>query len=72
MAYNIGVTWRIVLEQDAETGEFAVWCPELPGCISAGATDEEAKANIKEAIQLFLEEAPLDLGPCAHIEKIAV
>lgn len=64
--------WRVVLEQDAETGEFAVWCPELPGCVSAGVTEDEAKANIREAIQLFLEETPLELDSSAHIYQIAV
>ncbi|HOP81392.1 MAG TPA: type II toxin-antitoxin system HicB family antitoxin, partial [Armatimonadota bacterium] len=23
--------WRVVLEQDPETGDWAVWVPELPG-----------------------------------------
>ena len=66
------MVWRIVLEQDPETGEFAVWCPELPGCVSAGATEDDAKANIREAIQLFLEETPIELSPSAHIDQIAV
>jgi len=46
---------RVVLEQDPETGEYGVWCPELSGCVSAGATQEEAMANIREAIALYLE-----------------
>ena len=29
--------------------------PSLPGCISEGETGEEALANIKEAIELYLE-----------------
>lgn len=66
------MTWRIVLEQDPETGEYAIWCPELPGCVSSGTTEVEAKANIREAIQLFLEETPINLSSTAHIDKIAV
>jgi predicted RNase H-like HicB family nuclease len=31
-------------------------CPSLPGCISQGKTKEEAIANIKEAIELFIED----------------
>ena len=46
--------WRIVLEQDSETGDWAVWCPELPGCASAGVTEKEAMENIREAIELYL------------------
>ena len=50
--------WRVVLEQDAETGDWAAWCPELPGCASAGLTEEEALENIREAIELYLEQSP--------------
>jgi len=66
------MTWRIVLEKDLDSGEYAVWCPELPGCISAGRTVEEARQNIREAILLFLEETPLELGTTAQIDQIAV
>jgi len=45
--------WRVVLEFDEAVGEWAVWCPELPGCTSAGATEDEALANIREAIELY-------------------
>jgi len=33
---------------------FAVGCPELPGCWSQGATEEEALENIKAAIIDYL------------------
>ncbi|HWF44266.1 MAG TPA: type II toxin-antitoxin system HicB family antitoxin [Candidatus Kapabacteria bacterium] len=33
----------------------AVWCPDLPGCASQGATEEEALENIREAIHDYLE-----------------
>ncbi len=39
-----------------EEGGFSVAVPDLPGCISQGETFEEAKANIKEAIELYLED----------------
>jgi len=31
-----------------------VWCPGLPGCWSQGKTEEEALANIKDAIETYL------------------
>ena len=43
----------VVIERD-EHGCYA-WCPELKGCQSQGATVEEALANIREAIELYLE-----------------
>jgi predicted RNase H-like HicB family nuclease len=42
-----------VIEKD-ESGFYA-WCPELKGCQSQGSTLEEAIANIREAIELYLE-----------------
>ena len=43
----------VVIEQDGHG--FYAWCPELKGCQSQGKTVEEALANIREAIELFLE-----------------
>ncbi|MBI4876154.1 MAG: type II toxin-antitoxin system HicB family antitoxin [Acidobacteria bacterium] len=43
----------VVIEQDRH-GYYA-WCPELKGCQSQGQTVEETLANIREAIELFLE-----------------
>jgi len=43
----------VVIEKDSEG--FYAWCPELKGCQSQGATLEETIANIKEAIELYLE-----------------
>jgi predicted RNase H-like HicB family nuclease len=66
------MSWRIVLEQDVELGEWAVWCPELPGCASAGTTREEARANIKEAIELYLQQEPLNLPSDCTLEEVQV
>ena len=49
MTYKVSV----VIEKD-EHGYYA-YCPELKGCQSSGDTLEEATANIKEAIELYLE-----------------
>lgn len=64
--------WRVVLEPDLETGEWAVWCPELPGCTSAGETEEEALENIREAIQLYLEAEPIKVAPGAIFREVTV
>ncbi len=48
----------VIVEKD-EHG-FYTWCPELRGCQSQGASVEQAIANIKEAIELYLETLPED------------
>jgi len=45
---------HIMIEQD-EAGYYVAEVPALPGCFSQGQTYEEAIANIKEAIQGWLE-----------------
>jgi predicted RNase H-like HicB family nuclease len=62
--------WRVVLEPDLETGDWAIWCPQLSGCVSAGATEAEALENIREAIALYLELEPLELSPGAVVDKL--
>jgi predicted RNase H-like HicB family nuclease len=62
--------WRIVLEKDAETGDWAAWCPELPGCASAGQTEQEAMENIREAIELYLEKDELELPQDALVREV--
>ena len=47
-----------VIEKD-ENGYFA-FVPELKGCVSEGASFEEARTNIKEAIELYLESLGAD------------
>ncbi|MFN6964351.1 MAG: type II toxin-antitoxin system HicB family antitoxin [Pyrinomonadaceae bacterium] len=64
--------WRAVLEFDKELGEWAVWCPELPGCASTGATEEEALTNIREAIELYLQPDDYPLAPTAITREIVV
>jgi len=46
---------RQVLIHKGEDGFWIAECPSLPGCLTQGTTKEEAVANIKEAIQLFVE-----------------
>jgi predicted RNase H-like HicB family nuclease len=48
--------YHITLVESAEG--VAVWCDDLPGCCSQGATREEALANIREAIREWLEAQP--------------
>jgi len=64
--------WRVILEQDETTGDWAAWCPELPGCASAGVTEAEAMVNIREAIELYLEPDVFPLAPSAVVREVFV
>ena len=45
--------YRVILEQNEEG--FCVTVPGLPGCVSQGTTREAAVANIREAIDGYIE-----------------
>lgn len=44
---------QVLIEKD-EHGYFA-FCPQLDGCQSQGGSLEDALANIREAVELYLE-----------------
>jgi predicted RNase H-like HicB family nuclease len=44
-----------IIEEAPEGGYWAI-CPEVPGANGQGETVEEAKASLREAIQLVLED----------------
>src|SRR5262249_1294462 len=47
--------FKVLLEPD-ETGGYVATCPSLPGCYSQGETVDGALDNIREAIELCLED----------------
>ncbi len=44
----------ITISQD-EDGMYIAECPSIPGCVSQGATEQEAERNIQDAIKECLE-----------------
>lgn len=54
---------RQVLLYPGEDDYWVVECPSLPGCVSQGYTREEALANIREAIELYIEALEEDKLP---------
>jgi predicted RNase H-like HicB family nuclease len=47
------MNFKVLIEKD-EDGFYVATVPSLPGCISQGRTEKEARKNIKEAIELHL------------------
>ena len=64
--------FRVVLEFDPETNSCSAVCPELPGCASAGDTEEEAQRNIQEAILLYLQPTDIPLSGNAKLIEVTV
>ena len=52
---------KVILEQ-SEEGNYTVYVPSLPGCISEGENKKGALANMKEAIELYLAPVEDDLA----------
>ncbi len=61
-----------VLLEPSDEGGFTAIVPSLPGCISEGNTREEALANIREAIALYLEPVEDDLVGTERAEQLVV
>lgn len=57
---------QVIIEAD-ESGGYVVSCPSLPGCHSQGETIDEALANIREAIELYIEVLEEDGQPIPTI-----
>lgn len=58
-----------------EDGVYIAECPAIPGCVSQGATDVEAEANIADAIRECLaarEELGLPLTVTMREVEVAV
>jgi predicted RNase H-like HicB family nuclease len=49
------VRYTVVLEQESDGGYVAI-VPALAGCVSQGSSRAEALANIREAIELYVED----------------
>ena len=47
--------YTVVLEQESDGG-YVVSVPAMPGCVSQGDTRGEALTNIRDAIELYIED----------------
>ena len=67
--------FRVVIEQD-EDGVFVASVPSLPGCHSQGKTRAEAMANIREAMDVYVESLrahgdPIPPGIAEEVVELA-
>jgi antitoxin HicB len=77
MAAKRGKVYTIILQPETDPefeGYYNASVPALPGCFSYGTDREEALGNIKEAIELYLEdlEASGERIPDEQIESLEV
>ncbi len=54
--------FTVVLEQEPDGG-YVASVPAVPGCVSQGDTRAEALGNIREAIELYVEDCRADGDP---------
>lgn len=62
--------FSVVREKDDE-GFFA-WCPELQGCYTQGATDEEAVEALRDVIRLHVEDRLANHEFIPQVESISL
>jgi predicted RNase H-like HicB family nuclease len=55
MGGKAGDMRRYAVVYEKAPNNWAAYVPDLPGCITTGRTLQDAKQNIREAIQLHLE-----------------
>ncbi len=61
MVQTKGRKFTVILREEPEGG-YSVQCVELPGAISQGDNRKEALANIREAIEGYLEAFPEEVN----------
>jgi predicted RNase H-like HicB family nuclease len=63
---------RLLVEFDPEANRWSAVFPELPGCGSAGDTEEEAIENARAALDLWFEPTELELSDRAKLVEVTV
>jgi len=63
-------SFQVVIEKELEDKGYYAYSPTLPGCFSNGNTIEDARRNIREAIQQHLELLRAHAEPIPQDERI--
>lgn len=70
--------FAIVIEKEADDEGYSAYSPSLPGCFSNGRTIEEARRNMREAIQqhitaLLAHGQPVPQNErLVHVEELSI
>jgi predicted RNase H-like HicB family nuclease len=64
--------FRLLVQFDSQTKRWSAVFPELPGCASAGDTEEEAISNAKEALELWFEPSDIKPGKGAKLLELSL
>jgi len=59
------MTFKAIVHR-AEEGGFWAEVPALPGCVTQGETTEELRANLQDAIKLWLEAGEVRAAEAAE------
>jgi predicted RNase H-like HicB family nuclease len=54
MPHEVRMQFQVTVDRD-EDGVWIVECPAIPGCVTQGATREQALANVQDAIRECLQ-----------------
>ena len=47
--------YRFFIVIEKANGNYSAYCPDLPGCVATGKTQEETERNMHEAVQMHIE-----------------
>ena len=70
--YSSNMKFRLLIERDARTKRWSAVFPELPGCGTAGDTEDEAIENAREALALWFNPSPIKLHKNARLVELAL
>lgn len=63
-------SYAVVIERSSDGG-FGAWCPELPGCVALGDTEEETLDEMRQAIEFHLDGLREDGEPIPDSSAVA-
>ena len=47
--------YRFLIVIEKANGNYSAYCPDLPGCVATGKTQEETERNMHEAVKMHIE-----------------